>query len=489
MVSVTSATIDARGITGAQTCAASPFPIGASGRLLLGNTQISTSVTWQIPGLVHVAGLGVSALNPTSPNYTANTVIRAASTSVSPVVQLGNGITLSFDAQVKSLTVDADGAQIGILNQSSQEGSTVEDVNIYNAAEYGLLLEPTAGNCSGLTKPCSPNNSGPYHNINIQYNTECVSSSCGTSTTGLAVLDTGTSTGGVIRGIDNLTVTGAGTSGGSLGSCIQVIGYPVQIANSHVEYCTTGIQIGNGSTSTSNVQIQNVSVFPNSGNENITINTLSSNILLSGILAYSTKVLDDIVTGNQISGTANATNYLGFYLLGDNSGSLPAVISTAAMQTGGSGAPELTWVAPGDLNVVSKFTKGSGTFKIDHPLDPANKYLYHSFVESPDMMDVYNGSIITDKHGMAVVTLPDYFDALNGDFRYQLTAIGSFAQATIAKEIQENRFAIRTSKPGVKVSWQVTGIRQDAYANAHRIQVEEQKPPREQGHYLHPELF
>jgi hypothetical protein len=35
----------------------------------------------------------------------------------------------------------------------------------------------------------------------------------------------------------------------------------------------------------------------------------------------------------------------------------------------------------------------------------------------------------------------------------------------------------------------VTGIRQDAYANAHRIQVEEDKPPQEQGHYLHPELF
>ena len=87
------------------------------------------------------------------------------------------------------------------------------------------------------------------------------------------------------------------------------------------------------------------------------------------------------------------------------------------------------------------------------------------------------------------MNLPDYFDALNRDFRYQLTAIGSLAQATVAKKIQDIRFTIRTSKPGVEVSWQVTGIRQDAYANAHRIQVEEQKPPKEQGHYLHPELF
>jgi trimeric autotransporter adhesin len=59
----------------------------------------------------------------------------------------------------------------------------------------------------------------------------------------------------------------------------------------------------------------------------------------------------------------------------------------------------------------------------------------------------------------------------------------------VAKEIQNNRFTIRTSKPAVKVSWQVTGIRRDAYANAHRIQVDEEKPPSERGHYLHPEVF
>lgn len=78
----------------------------------------------------------------------------------------------------------------------------------------------------------------------------------------------------------------------------------------------------------------------------------------------------------------------------------------------------------GNLNVTGKLTKGSGSFKIDHPLDPANKYLSHSFVESPDMMNVYNGNITTDRHGLATITLPDYFEALNRDFRYQLTVIG-----------------------------------------------------------------
>jgi hypothetical protein len=143
----------------------------------------------------------------------------------------------------------------------------------------------------------------------------------------------------------------------------------------------------------------------------------------------------------------------------------------------------------GNVSIGGSISKGSGSFKIDHPLDPANKYLYHSFVESPDMMNVYNGNVVTDKHGMATVVLPEYFEALNSDFRYQLTVIGRFAQAIVASEISHNQFSIRTDKPKVKVSWQVTGIRHDAYADAHRIQVEEDKPHQEQGHYLHPELF
>jgi len=104
-------------------------------------------------------------------------------------------------------------------------------------------------------------------------------------------------------------------------------------------------------------------------------------------------------------------------------------------------------------------------------------------------MNVYNGNVTTDRRGFATVVLPDYFEALNGDFRYRLTVMGKFAQAIVSKEIADNRFVIRTSKPAVRVSWQVTGIRHDAYADAYRIPTEEDKPPAEQGHYLHPEVF
>jgi len=153
------------------------------------------------------------------------------------------------------------------------------------------------------------------------------------------------------------------------------------------------------------------------------------------------------------------------------------------------GANEFEVNSDGNVNVNNTLSKGAGTFKIDHPLDPENKYLYHSFVESPDMMNVYNGNVITDANAIAVIDLPDYFMALNKDYRYQLTVIGTFAQAIIKEEVSNNKFVIQTSEPNIKVSWQVTGIRQDAYANKNRIQVEVDKSPEEKGYFLHPEAL
>lgn len=143
----------------------------------------------------------------------------------------------------------------------------------------------------------------------------------------------------------------------------------------------------------------------------------------------------------------------------------------------------------GDLQVGGDVMKGGGGFKIDHPLDPANKYLNHSFVESPQRMNVYNGNIVLDGNGEAAVDLPQWFEALNEDFRYQLTCIGGFAQVYIAEEIEGNRFKIAGGSPGLKVSWQVTGVRKDAFARANPLPVEEQKGPEEIGRYRHPEAF
>jgi hypothetical protein len=129
---------------------------------------------------------------------------------------------------------------------------------------------------------------------------------------------------------------------------------------------------------------------------------------------------------------------------------------------------------------------GAGSTKIDHPLDPANKYLYHSFVESPDMMNIYNGNVTLGAKGEATVVLPDWFGALNKEYRYQLTAVGAPGpNLYVSKKVESNRFSIAGGSPGMEVSWQVTGVRRDAYAEKHRIQVEEDKGG-DRGKYLHP---
>ena len=135
----------------------------------------------------------------------------------------------------------------------------------------------------------------------------------------------------------------------------------------------------------------------------------------------------------------------------------------------------------GDVHVAGTLTKSAGAFRIDHPLDPQHKWLQHAFVESPDMLNVYNGNVRTDARAFAVVHLPRYFQALNRDFRYQLTVVGTRGwRARVVREVASNRFTIQSDAPFAEVSWQVTGVRQDAYATQHRIQVELPKSPIDQ---------
>lgn len=126
---------------------------------------------------------------------------------------------------------------------------------------------------------------------------------------------------------------------------------------------------------------------------------------------------------------------------------------------------------------------------MDHPFDPANKYLRHAFVESPDMKNIYDGVVVLDDKGEALVDLPEWFEAINRDFRYQLTNIGGFAPIYIAEKIHNQRFKIAGGQPGLEVSWQATGIRKDPYAEKYRVRVEEEKPALEKGFYLHPEVY
>ncbi len=143
----------------------------------------------------------------------------------------------------------------------------------------------------------------------------------------------------------------------------------------------------------------------------------------------------------------------------------------------------------GDMNISGTLTTAAGEVKIDHPLDPAAKFLTHSDVSSPERMNVYSGNVLLDEEGEALVQLPDYFEAFNADYRYQLTCIGGSAPVYVAEEISDNRFRIAGGLPAMKVSWQVSGVRHDPHAKAHPMVPEQEKSDEEKGKFLHPDLY
>jgi hypothetical protein len=143
----------------------------------------------------------------------------------------------------------------------------------------------------------------------------------------------------------------------------------------------------------------------------------------------------------------------------------------------------------GDVHVNGVLSKSGGGFRIDHPLDPSNKYLVHSFVESAEQKNIYDGVAVLNRRGEAMIGLPAWFEPLNRDFRYQLTPIGApTPNLHIAEPIKKGRFKIAGGLPKMRVSWQVTGARQDAWARANPTVVEPRKRAGERGTYLHPEL-
>ncbi len=114
---------------------------------------------------------------------------------------------------------------------------------------------------------------------------------------------------------------------------------------------------------------------------------------------------------------------------------------------------------------ATNITKSKDEVKIDHPLDPENKYLVHSGVSSNEMKNIYDGVVDLDANGKATVRLPEWFEALNTEFRYQMTAIGKpCPNLYVSKKISNNGFEIAGGEPNAEISWQVTGIRKDSYA-------------------------
>ncbi|MCA9310528.1 MAG: hypothetical protein KDA21_04930, partial [Phycisphaerales bacterium] len=133
---------------------------------------------------------------------------------------------------------------------------------------------------------------------------------------------------------------------------------------------------------------------------------------------------------------------------------------------------------------------GVKTFLIDHPLDPGNAWLVHYSAEGPEPQNVYNGVVTLNARGEAWVALPDYFDAINVDPRYQLTAIGGPAPLLhVADKIQDNHFRIAGGDPGMEVSWEVKARRNDPGTRRMTIEAVRPKTGNDIGRYLQPELY
>jgi hypothetical protein len=217
-----------------------------------------------------------------------------------------------------------------------------------------------------------------------------------------------------------------------------------------------------------------------SAGQNVTgnFNVIAPAVGATGISVQTT----DASAGNTaISGQANGSGGSGVVGEAENG---PAATGVWGISSSG-----LAGFFSGDINVTGAITAGTKDFKIDDPIDPANKFLYHASVESSQMKTIYDGTATLDSKGEADVRMPAWFDALNGEFRYQLTCVGGYAPVYIARKIQGNLFKIAGGTPGLEVDWQVTGVRHDAYAQAHPLTVEVEKPEHERGYYLHPQLF
>lgn len=292
------------------------------------------------------------------------------------------------------------------------------------------------------------------------------------------VVGNGNSTGVVGNG--NTGMVGNGTGGGSLGmSGTGFFG---------VKGTATAGDFGVGVFGVSDSGTNAVGVRGDSAS-GTGVAGLSASTNGIGVVGLSTSDSGTGVSGSGHFGvfgnsTGNSSSGAGVFGLSTNA-ARPAVVGINTVPGVG-----FAGIFSGNVFVGGIFAASVKAFKIDHPLDPGRKYLSHSSVESPDMKNVYDGVVTLQADGQAWVELPAYFEALNKDFRYQLTSIGAPApNLYIAQEVSGNRFQIAGGQPGGKVSWQVTGIRHDPFAEQQRILVEEEKPADERDYYLHPEVY
>jgi len=334
----------------------------------------------------------------------------------------------------------------------------------------------------------------------------------------------------------SLLVTQAGTSTAAIGAQITGTGNAINAANTNAANSLATIQ-----STTNSATLNNSAIFGQSTGTARAVtgeitSTATSDVAVRGNNLRTTGGIGVEGVGvNGVSGVAN--NNQGFGVFGNNTAiPNPATGTNNAVGVAGLGGIGVngqttngqlvgvygqnlnTGIINNNIGVLGSSNTGAGvwgenldgsyfgvysngelgasglkSFMIDHPADPANKYLKHFSMESDEVLNVYRGNIILDNSGEALVTLPTYFQSVNRNFSYHLTAIGSAAPGLFVKEEVQgnNSFKIAGGNPGQKVSWMLQAERNDPYLQHYpeKRLTEVNKRPGEKGTYLRPEIY
>jgi hypothetical protein len=401
-------------------------------------------------GPVGPAGASPWNLNGAHTNYTAGRV--------------GIGTTTPLD----SLHV-VSGGNNAILAQSSNSNGNA--VYALNTASSGLSF-----GVRGLSS--SPTGIGTYGfgaGAGVQGESN--------SSTGVAVLGTNSGQTGNAFGVQGLSSSAAGTGvygngnlNGVWAETNNVNGRAVFASNAAV----TGVNYGVYSQASSSAGTAVFGTSPFTGVQGIATGSLGRGMVAKATAStgasfglFATNASDQ---GTAIYGRVSSTAI--------NGNTRYALFAEAPVLTNSWAG----WFA-GNVNITGSIFASSKSFRIDHPLDPERKYLNHVSMESPEMKTFYDGIATLGPGGRAWVEMPDYFEALNGDCRYQLTCVGGYAPVYIAAKVKDGRFEIAGGFEGLEVSWTVTGVRRDPWANKNRVPVEEPKTGADIGKFLAPEAY
>lgn len=199
------------------------------------------------------------------------------------------------------------------------------------------------------------------------------------------------------------------------------------------------------------------------------------------------KIMRSVDTGyTQLIGgsAANVANGAYIEVAGNTQGTIPAQIRYFAGNIAGgihrffSGASAEAMriddgqdiTAYGDLSIVGALSKGSGSFKIPHPVLPG-KYLVHSFVESPGADLIYSGMVELVK-GVAIVDInkeagmyQGTFQSLCRNVRRKTSNESGFTQ--VKSSFDESKAILKIEAQDKtctdEIFWQIIGERKDEH--------------------------